>query len=144
MKTSNRLPNGGGKLVPWGEVYARVGLEVGLRWFAHPSMVLSAVPCFCAQPFRNGRWVFCLCIFRSRICPNCAFTQLFLVLYSFFVFCSWGRGGSRCKLSNKGSQVPGLSPTQMPDTRPGCLLCFQPTGWRRRLPGPSPQVRFIC
>ena len=128
----------------WGEVYARVRLEVGLRWFAHPSMVLSAVPCFCAQLFRNGSWVFCLCIFQSRICPKGAFTQLFLVPYSFFVFCIWRRDGSRCKFCNKGFQVPSLSQTQMPNMSPGCLLCFQPTGWRGRLPGPSSQVWFIC
>ena len=47
--------------------------------------------------------------FGSRICPNCACTQLFLVPYSFFVFCSLRRGVSRCKRCSKGSQVPGLS-----------------------------------
>ena len=106
----------------WGEVYARVRLEVGLRWFVHPSVVLSAVPCFCAQLFRNGSWVFCLCIFQSRICPKGAFTQLFLVPYSFFVFCIWRRDGSRCKFCNKGFQVPGLSQTQC-QTRVQVVSC---------------------
>ena len=46
-----------------------------------------------------GFWSFC--IFLSRICSNCACTHLFLVPYSFFVFCC-----SRCKHCSKGSQVP--------------------------------------
>ena len=32
----------------------------------------------------------------SRICPNCACTQLFLVPYNFFVFCCFRRGVSKC------------------------------------------------
>ena len=59
--------------------------------------------------FRNGSWVFfCLCIFWSRIFPNWACMQLFLVPYCFFVFCSSRKGMSRCKLCSKGFQVPGL------------------------------------
>lgn len=48
---------------------------------------------FCSWLFRNGSWNFFFFIFYicwSRICPNCAFTQLFLVPYSFFVFCCPG------------------------------------------------------
>ena len=47
-----------------------------------------------------------LCILLSRICPNCTFTQLFLVPYRFFVFCCWRRHLSRCKPCSRGSQVP--------------------------------------
>ena len=70
-----------------------------------------AVPCFCSRHpvFAPGSskvavaWVlggfFGLFVsFGSRICPNCACTQLFLVPYSFFVFCSLRRGVSRCNV----------------------------------------------
>ena len=43
----------------------------------------------------------------SIICPSCSHTQLFLVLYSFFMFCCWRRHLSICEHWSKGSQVPG-------------------------------------
>ena len=60
-----------------------------------------SVSCFCSQhpvcaPGSSEvavGWGFLLLLFLSfcilwpRICPNCAFVQLFLVPYSFFVFC---------------------------------------------------------
>ena len=39
--------------------------------------------------------------------------QFFLVLYSFFAFCSSRRDVSRCRLCSKGPWVPGLSQTQV-------------------------------
>ena len=46
--------------------------------------------------FKSVSWVFwSLCIFRSRVCPNCSCTQLFLVQYSFFVFTSIAAKGPR-------------------------------------------------
>ena len=42
----------------------------------------------------------------SRICPNCACSQLFLVPYSFFVFRCSKRCLFWCKHCSKGSQVP--------------------------------------
>ena len=65
-----------------------------------------SVPCFCSWLFRSGCWVLVFLYLLSRICPNCACTQLFLVPYSFFVFCCSRRCLSRCKHSRRGSQVP--------------------------------------
>ena len=42
-----------------------------------------------------------------RICPNCLCMQLFLVLYSFFIFCCWRRRLFKCEHCSKGSQIPG-------------------------------------
>ena len=49
-------------------------------------------------------WSFCNLLI---ICPNCACVQLFLVSYSFFVFCL-----SRCKHCSKGSQVQACLKTK--------------------------------
>ena len=63
------------------------------------------------------------CILLSRICPNCACTPLFLVLYSFFVFVAQGDicPGTSC---SKGFQAPGPSLSQSQDidfiTRKSC------------------------
>ena len=56
--------------------------------------------------------------FRYRICPNCSCTQLFLVPYSFFVFCCWRRGVSRCKHCSKGAHVPAKGPRSQPVSFP--------------------------
>ena len=42
----------------------------------------------------------------SRIFPNSACPQFFLVSYSFLVFCCWRRGLTRCIHCSRGSQVP--------------------------------------
>ena len=54
------------------------------------------------------------CILLSRICPNCACTQLFLVLYSSFVFVGQGDvcPGTSC---SKGFQAPGPRLSQSQD-----------------------------
>ena len=44
--------------------------------------------------------------FGSRICPNCTCTQLFLVPYSFFVFCCSRRGVSKCKNCSTAAKGP--------------------------------------
>ena len=67
-------------------------------------LFLLPIPNFCFQLFRNGSWDFCT--FWSRICPNCTCTQLFLVPYSFFIFCSWKRGVSRYKLCSIAAKDP--------------------------------------
>ena len=84
-----------------------------LRW----CFVLRAlsVPCFCSRPpaFAPGSsevavglfWSFCILL--SIICPSCTCTKLFLVPYSFFVFCCLRRRLSRCKHCSKVSRVPG-------------------------------------
>ena len=49
------------------------------------------------------------CILWSLICHSCAYTQLFLVYYSFFAFCYLKRHSLRykhCSTAAKGSQVP--------------------------------------
>ena len=43
---------------------------------------------------------------KSRICPNCTCTPLFLVPYSFFVFCSLRSGVSRCKFCSTAAKGP--------------------------------------
>ena len=73
----------------------------------------------------------------SIICPNYACIQLFLVPYSFFVFCCLRRCLSRCKLCNtaaKGprSQVPGPNLSHTLDAPQGScslsrLSCFPPS-----------------
>ena len=74
-----------------------MGWRGGLRWFAHPLVVSCAggmrstllflpTPCFCSWLFRSGSWVFGFCMLLSRICPNCTYTQLFLLfLFLFFI-----------------------------------------------------------
>ena len=62
-----------------------------------------AVSCFCSRLLKSGIGGFDL--FWSRICPNYTCMGLFLVPYSFFVFCCWRRGVSRCKHCSKGFQV---------------------------------------
>ena len=46
-----------------------------------------------------------LCIFLSIICSSCTCTQLFLVPYSFFVFCCSKRHLSRYQPSSKGPKA---------------------------------------
>ena len=101
-----------------------VGPEAGLRWSAHPSGGVECrghaqYPAFAPnawfllpalQKWQLGFLVFVYLL--SRICPNCACTQLFLVPYSVFVFCSLRRYLSRCKHCSKGSQVSGASLSQ--------------------------------
>ena len=98
--------------VRWG-----IGLEEWFRWFSHPlggSVWRGQVqyPAFAPksllllvalQKLQLGPLV-CLYLL-SRICPNWASTQLFLVPYSFFVFCCWRTGLSRCTHCSKRSQV---------------------------------------
>ena len=50
------------------------------------------------------------CIFWCRICPRCPGTQLFLVLYCFFVFCSLRRAVSRYKHCSRTVKSPGTQP----------------------------------
>ena len=103
-------PEVGSWLFPWGEGSNVPGLqsETWLRGFAYhpPPVVVTAgstcSPCFCSQLFRSGSWAFWpFCIFLSIICPNWACMKLFLVPYSFFVFC-WGDVGLGISISAKG------------------------------------------
>ena len=60
--------------------------------------------CSCSSEVSVGFWS--SCIFLSIICPNCvAYAELFLVPYSFFVFCFLKKLLVRCKHCSKGSQV---------------------------------------
>ena len=129
VKTSNRfpcsLPKAGRAGSLYGVrvgVYSGVGLEGRLRCSAHPSsgvhaagmhstLLLFLIPCFCSRLFKGGSSVFeSFCIFLRRICPNCACTELFLVPYSFFVFCCWRRGLSRCKHCSTAAKGPRSQP----------------------------------
>ena len=69
------------------------------------------------------------CVFLSRICPNGACTQLFLVPYSFFIYCRLRRSLSICKhfsTAAKGpsSQLPACLSISTAYWRysPGCLV----------------------
>ena len=64
------------------------------------------------QKWQLGFFFGLFCILLSRICPNYTCMWLFLVPYSFFVFCSLRRHLSRCKHCSRGSQVPGPSLSQ--------------------------------
>ena len=91
-----------------------VGPEGWLRWFLYPFGVQEActVLCFFSQPLVFApsssevavRLFGSFCILLSTVCPNCECSQLFLVSYSFFVFCCLGRLLSKCKDCSKWSQ----------------------------------------
>lgn len=85
----------------------------------HPVFLLQAL-----QKWQLAGFFFFLCIFWSRICPNCTCTQLFLVPYNFFVSCSSRRGVSRC---STGSHVPAPSLSQ--------------TDWHREESGESSRLK---
>ena len=74
-----------------------------------------AVPCFCFRIFKSGSWVFLVSLnLLSRICPNCACMQLFLVPYSFFELCCLKRGVSRCKPCSTAAEGPRSQPVSPP------------------------------
>lgn len=92
-----------------------VGLEGWLRRSAHPlgdavcrghaqyPALAPGSSVMAAGVFRS------FCILWSLICHSCAYTQLFLVYYSFFAFCYLKRHSLRykhCSTAAKGSQVP--------------------------------------
>ena len=97
--------------------------EGWLRCSAHPSGGVvcrghALYPAFAPGSSEMAVGFFGLLYLLSRICPNCACRQLFLVPYSFLVFCCWRRGVSRCQHCSKGSQVPaGLKPKQLSTKR---------------------------
>ena len=117
MRTNNRFPCllpgrgwGTGWFLIWGEgrAVSRTGLEGWLRWFAHPlggAVCRGHVQYPAFAPGSSKVAVGGFGLFWSRICPNYTWMQLFLVPYSFFVFCCWRRGVSRCKYCSKGFQV---------------------------------------
>ena len=126
-------------------MYPGVGPEGWLGGFAHPlggavcrgpaqypafapdTLFLLPAPQKCQLCF----WSLCILLFI--ICPNCACTQLFLVPYSFFVFCCLRRrvfGRKQCskgpqvtaclKRCSKGFQVPGPRLSQEESQRMHC------------------------
>lgn len=85
-----------------------------LKWFAHPfsgvcmgHVALFQIPC--SQLFRSGSWDFWSFCILSVICPNWMCRQLFLIPYSFFVFCY----SRRFQVQAPQQRVPGpkLSPS---------------------------------
>ena len=62
------------------------------------------VPHFCCRLSKSGIWSFCILL--SIICSYCTCMKLFLVLYSFFVFCWLKKHLSRYKHCSQGSQIP--------------------------------------
>ena len=102
---------------------ARVGLCPGVgpegwrRWSAHPFGAVcrghAQDPVFAPDPLllrpALQKWqlgFFGLFVPFVQNLPQLHVTQLFLVPYSFFVFCCSRRGLSRCKHCSKWSQVP--------------------------------------
>ena len=103
-----------------------VGPEGWLRRFAHPLGVAvcrghaqysAFVPdtLFLLQAPQKWQLGFSglFVSFGSRICPDCACTQLFLVPYSFFVFCWSRRGVSVCKHCSTAAKGPGSQPVSL-------------------------------
>ena len=119
MKTSNRSSvsglGGGSWFLPgweWGWPPARV--EGGLRGAGRGPPVQDPALAPSSQKWQLALWSFCI---LSIICSHC---QLFLVLYSFFLFCCSRRRLPRCEHCNKGSG-PGLSHMFSPLS----LLCLE-------------------
>ena len=90
-----------------------VRLQGWLRWFAHPFVVLSAggfTLLLLLTLQKSGSWVvfffFGFVSFGPEFAPI-VHVQLFLVSYSFFVFCILRRGVSRCKLCLIAAKGPG-------------------------------------
>ena len=73
----------------------------------HSTLLLLPTPCLCSLLFRSGIWAFC--IFLSIICPSCSCGQLFLVPYSFFVFCCSRRCVSGASTAAKGPRSQPVS-----------------------------------
>ena len=95
-------------------------------WSAHPLVVLCAVCMHSTllllptpQKWQLGFLVFLYLL--SRNCPSCTCTQLFLVPYSFFVFCCLRRGdvcpGASTAGKGSRSQVSGPSLSQFQPTQ---------------------------
>ena len=69
---------------------------------------------------------FVFCIFLSIICPKYTCTQLFLVPYSFFVFCCSRRCLSRCKHCSTVAKSPRFQPVSPPgDQSRGLNECLR-------------------
>ena len=118
-------------------VCPEVGLEGWLRWCAHPLVVFSAgsmhspqplspTPCF--PPNSSEVEVVCLVFLYLVVhnLPNCTCTQLFLVLFNFFVLCA----GTAAK---SPSSPPVLSPLVACSLAPTYLqLLLRRTGKGKR------------
>ena len=104
-----------------GRSVSRFWAEGWLKWSAHHCLcgvacrgVACTVPyiCFEHSIFAPGSsemavgFFFPFLSFWSRICPNGARTQLFLVPYSFCVFCCSRRAVSRCKHCGTAAKCP--------------------------------------
>ena len=83
----------------------RSGRKGSLSVLSNLSVVLSVEAMHSTLLFRSVSRVF-LYLF-CPICPNYASIQLFLVSYSFFVFCCSRRCLSRCKHYVTAAKVPG-------------------------------------
>ena len=129
MRTSNRFPCSFPRGVQSGFLYGvRTGecpgvrAEGWLRWSAHPFGNVckehAQYPAFALGSSEVGvGFLWSLCIL-SVIRSNRSCTQLFLVLYNFFVFCCSRRHVFRRKHRSKGSQVPAcLSYTRIISNR---------------------------
>ena len=84
-----------------------------LRWC--PEQGAHTVLCFCSGLFKSSSVVFwSLCILRVQN-SNCEYTWIFLIPYSFFLFCS------------QGEVCPGANTSALPRRVPGpSLSYFQP------------------
>ena len=77
------------------------------------------VPSFCSRLLRCGSWVFwSLCIFYPEFASSANKCMwLFLVLYSFFVFCCLRRGVSRCRHCSTASRGLGFQTVSLSTER---------------------------
>ena len=80
-----------------------------LRWWCVQGA--CEVLCFCSGLFRSVSLAFwSFCIFHPKFFLIAARMQLFLVPYSFFVFCCSKRGMSRCQHCSTAAKGPGPRP----------------------------------
>ena len=103
----------------WGEGRGRsvVRLQEWLGWSAHCLAVHASCgvhvqyPAFISvSKWQLGFWSFCILFI---ICPNWAYTQLFLVPCSLFVFCCLRRCLSRYKHGSPSSQMAQWQRTRL-------------------------------
>ena len=114
------LTAGGGRAGSFqGEgMFPQVAQEGWLRWFAHPlcgvcrgHVQSPAFPPGCLEMAVGVSWS--LCIFCPAFALPCACIQLFLILYSLFLFCFLRRCLSRFRHFSTAAKGPRFQPVSM-------------------------------
>ena len=110
----------------WSLKWGEGGVRGWLGWSADPLVVLcpgtvlSALLLLLAPGGRVAVQFRPFCVLFFIICPICACMKLFLVPYSFFVFCCWrGRGDAR-----PGVSTEAWGPRSQPARQPSLVIVF--------------------